>query len=172
MNFELVYFRNSFEDIFGFDENFRTVNIAEAETYGLEAGFEIGDLYNFRIKGSYTYTVSKDKSAGSDDYDLKLLRRPQNKALLSVDYDLNDQFFIGADVRFIGARDDKNFSIFPFERIELAPYTLTDLNAAFTLTDNIDIFGKVDNLFDKDYQEVLFYGTLGRAFYFGLKINY
>ena len=172
ISLEFVYFRNDYKDIFGFDENFRTVNIDRAETYGFESGFKVDNFFNFNFSGGYIYTVPKNKSKGSEDYNLQLLRRPKSKILFGADYSVNKKLYLGLDVRYTGKRADKDFSVFPFQRVELDAYTLIDLNASYNLTGNIEFYGKVNNVFDEDYEEVLFYGTLGRAFYLGLNINY
>lgn len=37
--------------------------------------------------------------------------------------------------------------------------------------DNIEIFGRVENVFDENYEEVYTYGTPGRAGFAGLRIR-
>jgi len=39
------------------------------------------------------------------------------------------------------------------------------------LTNEISLFGRIENLFNKYYEEVLYFGTLGRSFYFGIEVN-
>ena len=56
--------------------------------------------------------------------------------------------------------------------VTLDAYTLVGLTAAYDLTDRAEIFGRVDNLFDEQYQEVLGYGSRGRAAYAGLRMRF
>src|SRR3546814_14786346 len=54
-------------------------------------------------------------------------------------------------------------------RVRLAGYWLVDLRASWPLTDAIDLYGRVENLFDEDYQTVATYGTPGRSATVGVR---
>ena len=41
-----------------------------------------------------------------------------------------------------------------------------------TLTDQIEVYGRVENLFEQTYQTTLGYGTLGRGAYVGVRARY
>jgi vitamin B12 transporter len=56
--------------------------------------------------------------------------------------------------------------------VTLDEYTLVNLTAAYDLTDTVEVFGRIDNLFDEEYQEVLGYGSRGRAAYAGLRMRF
>ena len=83
----ITYFNNVFNDLFGFDpSSFKAINISKAETKGIEAEC-ITKLYeSFDINFNYTYTKTKDLSDNIDDKDRPLLRRPQNKLALIINY--------------------------------------------------------------------------------------
>ena len=49
---------------------------------------------------------------------------------------------------------------------------LADLRASFPVTDRIDIYGRVENLFDEQYETIFRYGTPGRAGYAGVRLRY
>ena len=51
-------------------------------------------------------------------------------------------------------------------------YSLVNLGASYKLFDYLRINARVDNLFDKHYEEVLYYGTLGRSLYVGMNITF
>ncbi len=51
----------------------------------------------------------------------------------------------------------------------LAPYALVDLRGELALTRSVALFGRIENLLDKDYQTAYRYGTLGRSVYAGLR---
>ena len=59
----LTYFNNSFENLFGVDQNYKTININKAKTNGLEFYSVINYISDLRIKINYTYTNTKDESA-------------------------------------------------------------------------------------------------------------
>jgi vitamin B12 transporter len=73
--------------------------------------------------------------------------------------------------RVYSSRFDNDFNTYPPERVSLGGYGIVDLAASYQLSQSFEIFGRVDNLFDKEYQEVLGYGTLGAAAYGGIKVS-
>ena len=167
----LTYFSNSFENLFGTDNNFRTINIGKAETKGIEFYATYKPNKKIRFNFNYTYTNSKNKDVNSTEYNLELLRRPQNKATISFDYKLNSIFNIYSDISYFDIRIDKNFSTYPIQRVTLESYILSNLSVNAKIFKNFTIFGKLNNLFNTDYEEVYGYGTAKRSGYFGLKIN-
>ena len=57
-------------------------------------------------------------------------------------------------------------------RIRLAGYTLVGLRAEMPIGKRLSIYGRIDNLFDKKYETVASYGTLGRAAYGGIRVKF
>ena len=51
----------------------------------------------------------------------------------------------------------------------LEGYELFDLRASFGIGDNLELFGRVENVFDTDYQTVAGYGTAGRSVFGGIR---
>ncbi|MBS0272242.1 MAG: TonB-dependent receptor [Proteobacteria bacterium] len=52
---------------------------------------------------------------------------------------------------------------------KLAPYAIIHLGGAYDLTKHIALFGRIENLTNKHYEEVFGYGTRGRAFFIGVE---
>jgi vitamin B12 transporter len=50
-------------------------------------------------------------------------------------------------------------------------YSILDLSARYKVFNNILINARIENLFNKEYEEVLFYGTLKRSFYAGISYS-
>jgi len=48
---------------------------------------------------------------------------------------------------------------------------VVDLAGEYKLTKSIVLYGRVDNLFDEDYEEVFSYNVLGRSAYVGAKVS-
>lgn len=166
-----TYFNLKLENMFGFDAMFRTVNIAQASSQGFEVVASVFDLNNFSANVNYTYTKTKDEYELSADYGKALLRRPKHQASFNINYKLNADINLNAQFLYVGEREDKNFSTFPAERVAIPDYTLVNLSASYKLFSYLELTGKIENLFDKKYEEVLNYGTLGRSFYAGLNVS-
>ncbi|MCL5028683.1 MAG: TonB-dependent receptor [Bacteroidetes bacterium] len=170
-NLGVNYFYNRFTDLFGFDNNFRTINIDKAETNGVEFYFKTNPFENLNISFNYTFTNSKNESVGSTDNGLPLLRIPKNKIGLNVNYFFISKADVNVELISVGERDDKDFNAYPAERVNLKNYTVANLAASYLLTNQIKIYGRVDNLFDTYYEEILGYATPGLSAYLGVKLT-
>lgn len=153
-------FWNRFENLINF-ENSRYVNVGKALTEGVELAARWSVTDRFGVKGSYTYTIAENESA-----DRWLARRPRHMATLSADWSPLDGLDLGATVKAYGKQLDSTFS----NRVNNA-YVVADFNAAYAVTDAVSVFGRVENLFNADYEEVRGYNTPGRAAYAGLKLK-
>ena len=166
-----TYFDLKLENMFGFDAMFRTVNIAQASSQGFEVVASVFDLNNFTANANYTFTKTKDEYELSADYGKALLRRPKHQASFNINYKFKTDINLNMRFLYAGEREDKDFSTFPAERVVISDYTLVNLSVSYKLLSYLELTGKIENLFDKQYEEVLNYGTLGRSFYAGLNIN-
>jgi vitamin B12 transporter len=167
----VTYFNTKFEDMFNFDENFRTINIDKAETRGLEFYSTLTNFHKFTVKLNYTYTIAEDHSDDMTEENKTLIRRPKQQGLLNIQYTPSAKMDFAVSARFVGEREDNDFSTWPSSRVVLDNYTLIDIFASYDLLDYLTIYGRIENLFDEDYEEVLYYGTIGRAGYLGLSLN-
>ena len=114
LSFDITYFNNAFDNLFGFDAvTYKAINIAKAETRGIEFIVKTVPTKNLDISFNYTYTETKDKSDNSEDSGLPLLRRPKNKLALIVNYIPFDKLNLNAEAIYSGERDDKNFNTYP-----------------------------------------------------------
>jgi vitamin B12 transporter len=43
---------------------------------------------------------------------------------------------------------------------------------SYSANDKLEVYGRVENGFDEDYQEVLGYNTAGRAAYAGVRLRF
>ncbi len=72
---------------------------------------------------------------------------------------------------YVGEREDKDFSTWPAERVIIPDYTLVNLSGLYKLFNYLELTFRIENLFDKKYEEVLNYGTLGRSLYLGVNLS-
>lgn len=171
ISFNATYFNIQLENMFGFGPDFKEINIAKASSEGFEiyAASEIFDCLT--ISTNYTFTETKDEYSASADYEKPLIRRPKHQASLFVSYNYQNKLNFNTQLRYSGERDDKEFYNFSVRRVTLPDYLLVNLSASYKLLDYLTLTARVENLFDKYYEEVLFYGTLGRSFYGGVNIS-
>lgn len=162
----VTYFHNEFDDLIDFDFVTSTYkNIAQAESQGVEAFAAARANEHLTVAASYTYTDAQDETTGED-----LLRRARHKFSMDVNYRFQDKGTIRCEVVYVGEREDVDTSTFPAARVELDEYTLVNLAGSYEITENLEVFGRVENLTDEDYEEVKGFGTPGVAGYVGLKL--
>jgi vitamin B12 transporter len=56
--------------------------------------------------------------------------------------------------------------------VRLRGYQLVTLRAAWPLGEHLELFGRVENVFDEDYQAAAGYGTPGRGAYIGARARW
>jgi vitamin B12 transporter len=169
----VTYFNLKFEDMFGYDINYREINIAKASSYGLEVTASLLNYYNFSINTSYTFTkTNNDFNDGSTDYNQPLLRRPENQITFNLNYRFDEKLNTNFQLNYIGQRWDKDFTdMYNPVRVELPDYMLINIAVSYKLLNYLSLTARIDNLLDKQYEEILYYGTLGRAFYAGINFT-
>jgi vitamin B12 transporter len=166
----VTYFDNKFSDMFGFDNlTFKTININKAETNGVEVFTKVILFDYLTLKANYTYTKAVDKSEKTQDFDKKLLRRPENKIGLLIDYSLIEKANLNAELIWVGSREDFDFS--NFTRVEMKNYLLANFAAHYNLFNFLRLNIRIENILDTDYEEVFGYGTAGLSFYGGIQIS-
>ena len=169
----ITYFRNNYEDLFGFDSNFRTINIKKAMTDGVETYLNTKLIDELEIKINYTFTNAKDESAGLADSDRKLIRRPEHKIGGYFSYNISARTNANIELIYVGKRDDLIFDnvTFSSSRTKLDAFVLLNFAAHYELTDFLRFHLRLENVLDSDYEEVYGYATPGFSIYGGVKLN-
>lgn len=115
-----------------------------------------------RHTASYEYTDAEDQRAANQGK--QLVNRAKRKASWTGDVDIaNTNLF--AQVLYVGERETPDANT--FVRTLTPSYTIWNVGARYPLTQNLTLNGKINNLFDKDYQVVSGYDTPGMEFYLG-----
>lgn len=163
----VTWFANDFDNLLDFDPvTFVYVNIAEAKTRGLEFHASAGFGEALDLAASYTWTDTEDETTGED-----LLRRARHKWGLNANYGFLGKGNANLDLLWVGKRRDTDFSTYPASSVELGSYLLVNLAGSWDVSEHWQLFGRLENLLDEDYQQVLGYGTYGFGGYLGLKFS-
>lgn len=160
---DCIYFHNNFDQMIEY--NFNTSkyqNIGRAKTEGTEIGLFFKPLNNLKIGANYTRTDTQNKSTGK-----KLIRRPKNKYNLNLKLQPTEKISASLILNYFGSRWNNTSNT-----EKMKGYTRVDIASSYQLNKDIQIFGRVENLFDRTYQEVLGYATPGISFYAGTKISF
>ncbi|MGQ0588180.1 MAG: TonB-dependent receptor plug domain-containing protein [Sphingosinicella sp.] len=76
----------------------------------------------------------------------------------------------GASLAYVGRRRDTDFDLFPAQTVTLDDYLLASLRIGWRILPRLELYGRVENGFDADYQDVVGYNTPGRTVHAGLRI--
>jgi vitamin B12 transporter len=166
INFGATYFNNRFLRLIDFGSDFLKglQNISSARSEGVETFAEFSPIRDLSLRGNYTYTRTDNEDTG-----LPLLRRPKHKGSFSANYRFLEKANLNLNVLLMGRRDDiANIGT----RVMTPGYVLVNLAGSYDLTDKVQLYARLDNVFDKKYQEVYGYGTYGIAAYGGFAVNY
>ena len=96
----------------------------------------------------------------------RLLRRPVHSGNLIFNVNYRRMNWNLANY-FVGRRTDSDFLGFGLTRN--AGYARVDLAGSFDVRQGLTAFGRVENLFDKRYQEVLGFPALRRGYMLGMR---
>ncbi|MFQ5441713.1 MAG: TonB-dependent receptor plug domain-containing protein [Thermodesulfobacteriota bacterium] len=164
---EATYFRNDFDDLIDFDSSTSTYkNISKAWTRGVELSASLRPVDVLTLSANYTYTDTEDKTTGAE-----LLRRASNKFGFDLSYRFLKKGNVNLGVKFTGERDDLDFSTFPATTVRLGSYTLVNLAASYDISKHVRLHGRIENLLDEDYEEVLGFGAAGISAFAGVKVS-
>jgi vitamin B12 transporter len=154
-----TYFQTSYENLIDFDPLTNAPgNVATAETKGIETTGTIKAAKS-RIQAAYTYTGTRNGATND-----QLALRPRNKANLAFLFEPESGAELRLDYRYVGER--------LLGASTLPAYSLVNLAASQAWTPNVTWFARVDNLFDREYEEITGFGTAGRSLYAGLTASF
>jgi vitamin B12 transporter len=134
---------------------------------GIEASARYAPMDSFNFAASYTYTDAKD------DTGLQEVRRPKHIASASGFYRFMDgKANIGLSFDYNGKSEDVVFTpTIPSGKATLDDYVLATVSASYEVTEQLEVFGRIENLLDQSYQEVFSYNTMGIGAYAGLRFR-
>ena len=153
-------------------------NLGEATARGVELEARAPMVGRFDLGANTTFLRTRVTNAGNGAFGTfvdgdRLLRRPSLSGSVSADFRVARHSKIGAAVRYVGTRDDRDFNA--DERIELPAYTLVDLSAELSLAPAGGVFapltltGRVENLFDEKYEPAFGFRAPGTTVLVGMR---
>lgn len=146
-------------------------NIERVNTEGLELTLLADVTPTLHVEANYTLTNAIIGSGGNIGKRLEL--RPQHAGSATVDWTSPIGLKLGGTLTVTG----KSFA----DRANLVPidsYTLFDLRASYPITKSVELYGRVENLFNKRYTIVMDsftgdrFGTYGRSAYGGVRVRF
>ena len=162
-----AFLRNTTDQINYDNATFTYGNIDRTRAKGVEATLALRPVDALNVTASYSYIDARDRS-GRPGFDGKRLPRRAEQAIsLSADYDWSFGLSTGATLTLVGDSFDDAANLVPLDG-----YALAGVRASFPVDNHVEIYGRVDNLFDADYATAFGYGVYGRAAYGGVRLSF
>jgi vitamin B12 transporter len=167
----VTYFQNHFDNMFGYDPvTFKTINVDKTKTNGVEIFVKSNLFHTLDIKTNYTYTNAKNTSENSEYFNERLFRIPEHKAGLFISYSFTNATNANIEFIYVGNREEPDFINFP-SRIIMPNYFLVNLAAHYDVFSFLRLNVRIENLLDKQYEEIYGYGTSGFSIYGGVSFK-
>ena len=134
-------------------------NIALVDSQGVELTGAYAVNNWLGIAASYTFIDSEDGNGNA------LARLPESTGNISASFDPDGPFSGAVLVRYNGEEANTDGS-------KLDSWTRVDLTGSYDLNETVEIYGRIENLLDEEYQQILGYGTPGLSGSVGVRLRY
>ena len=155
-----TYFDQKIDDLIAFDLSaFTFVNIQEFSAKGVEVTLDADISDRLALAASYTYTdavnLSTSIAAGNQPQDrinVELAAQPVDRLTLSVGVTYNGEETSGATM--------------------LDDFVVVNLRAAYAVSDQLELYARVENATDADYQDNAGYGAAPASVFGGVRARF
>ena len=164
-----TYFHTDFENLIELGPNYTPYvqGAGITNTRGVESFVEWKPDTSMFLTLSHTYTEMHALDPVSE------ARRPKNKVGLTASWKVTPKLTLNTTMNWVGKRREvyaTDANGVPVT--ELDSYFVANVSASYRLQPNVEVYGRVDNVFDKYYEEVWSYATPGRSAYAGVKVGF
>ena len=163
----LTFYLRDIENQIDYDSTtFGYFNSGEVQAKGIEIEAGVQPVSGFALRAAYAYLdteVRNGPNAGNEQG-----RRPPHALTLSADW--TSPFAgieVGADLRVVSSSFDTDANT-----VRLDAYEVFDLRVAVPVHERFELFGRIENLFDEDYQTAAGYNTPSRGAFVGIRTSY
>lgn len=119
------------------------------------------------LSAAYTYTDSTGDDA------VREVRRPRHIASLNLGWQAAHNLHLNTNIQFTGEQTDVYFPPFPepSQVVALSNHTLVNINLNYSATEKFEMYLKLENALNENYEEVFGYQTLGFGATLGLRYS-
>ena len=156
----ITYFNQDTENQIDFSfavGGYQNISVVDSQGIELFVSQQVFDWLN--VAANYAYIDSEDGTGA------KLSRVPAHTADVTVSLDPEGPLSGAMLFRYNGPEENTNGTT-------LDGWLRVDMTARYEVTENIEAYGRVENLFDTNYQQILGYGTPGVSGTMGLRLRY
>lgn len=134
-------------------------NEAEVQTRGIELVGRVALTDWLSVDANYAYIDAEDTDGDP------LRRIPEHSGDVRFSVDPEGPFSGNVLIRYNGQEPNNATTT-------VDSWTRVDVAGSYDLNETVELFGRIENLFDEEYQQILGYGTPDLSGYFGVRLKY
>jgi vitamin B12 transporter len=160
----VTWFDTRYDDLIAYDFGVfpSTVdNVDKARTYGVETSLKLDLGASTRVTLAHTWLEANNENTGA-----RLLRRPRHSVGADLNHDLTERLTVGGGVTWGMDREDVDAAT--FLTVDAPDYVVARFYGRYAVSDAFGLRLRVENAFDKNYEAVNGYPSLGVAVYGGI----
>ena len=158
-SFSLVYFKKDINDQINFSfglGGYENIDFVESDGFEVSANSEITEEINLYLNYSYIDSI--------DGRGQRLINIPKDSGELALTYNSSFNLSGSLTIKYNGSEISTYGNLDSWSR--------ADINLFYKLNNFSEIYFRVENLLDKNYQQVFGYGTPDRSGLIGVKVNF
>jgi vitamin B12 transporter len=164
LHLELTYFDQDIHNEIDFDPVNFSGYLQSAGATSTSRGFELGAQVPFGR--GFTLLANWTDNDATDSSNQPRLRRPKQLGNIGLKYQSTSQRLnLIANYRLARAAIDVGGA-------PLDDYDVVDFSASYTLSERVELYGRLENATDESYQEVAGYRTAGRSLNGGVRLRF
>lgn len=168
--FSITYFSMIIENIISMKQIEQNIyqfrNVSKRMSRGIENSFYFDILKNINLSLNYTWLDAYDQSINQFP-----VRLPKNKISMNLNYYLNTKTSFFLDIIYKDKQKDFNHFVFPSRIVKLSSSINTIIGVNHKIGEKLLIFGRIENAFNKKFEDVYGYGTRGFSLFGGFSIK-
>lgn len=153
------YFDRDTENLIIFAPTSRYENLAETTARGVETQLDIAITDAIGVSAGHAWIDAEDLATGE-----RQVRVPRHSGDLALIYNAG-AFSGSAVVRYNGDETEGPFGS------DVDDWVRVDLAASYAVNETIELYGRIENLFDENYQQLSGFGTPGLSAYGGVRLT-
>ena len=158
-SFSLVYFKKDINDQINFSfglGGYKNIDFVESDGFEVSANSEITEEINLYLNYSYIDSI--------DGRGQRLINIPKDSGELALTFNSSFNLSGSLTMKYNGSEISTYGNLDSWLR--------ADINLFYKLNNFSEVYFRVENLLDKNYQQVFGYGTPDRSGLIGVKVNF
>ncbi|MDR2462265.1 MAG: TonB-dependent receptor [Verrucomicrobiales bacterium] len=140
-------------------------NIGKVRTQGVELTLTARPIDELTLTGAYTYLDAKN---GTED--VRLVRRPRNQFSFTATGKPHKDVTLSIGGLWVVDRQD--YDPLTYNQVKISDYFVARITASWQINPRVQVFTRLENAFNAQYEEVAGYPALDQALYGGFKISF